>query len=229
MTLNIKEPLGFEKIKSLLEDHDEIIFVLTEQEFKRDYVIKLQNCFPNHVVFEIKWMNKLLIALSISTNLILENLVSFYKCVVLFDLTAHKLMSIMAKTYDLNLSNSQEIHDLKTKRSDKQRGEINDEWNYHFHGTGCSFTNKKNKEFLVVQINNGLEYGKLESYSLMRFIQSTDSLKEQSSFLNNNPSIMIKVIQILWEKEYLVTLPNRQNNELIINRNKKPVGNNFYI
>ncbi len=228
MTIEIKKPLEIEKIKSLLEKNEKILFVLSDGSFKRDYIVSLQKEFSNHVVSEIKWMNKLIIVPSISTKTVLDNLNKFYKCIELFDKTAHSLMNLMAETFDINLNNSSEIYDLKRNRSDKQRGQINDEWKYHFHGKGCSFTNSKTEQFLDVQIINGLEYGQLDTYYLMKFIQTTDSLKEMSLILNDESNNMRKVIEILWMNDYLTELPNGTNNELIINRNKKLVDNTIY-
>ncbi len=59
----------------------------------------------------------------------------------------------------------------------------------------------------------------------MKFIKTTDSLKEMSLILNDESNNMRKVIEILWMNDYLTELPNGTNNELIINRNKKPVDN----
>ncbi|WP_064967751.1 DUF6896 domain-containing protein [Tenacibaculum ovolyticum] len=223
MTLDIKEPLKVKKVKNLLVENETLLFALTEQSFSRDYIVNLQEELPNYVVSEIKWMNKLYIVPSISTKIVLENLNEFYKCIELFDKKAHYLMRLMADTFDIDLNNSGEIYDLKINRSDKQRGRINDEWSYHFHGKGCSFISLLTKQFLDVQIINNLEYGELDTYYLMKFIQTTESLIEMSSILNNESSNMQKVIEILRINEYLVELPGAFVDGLIINRNKKPV------
>jgi hypothetical protein len=225
MTIDIKKPLEIEKVKTLLDENETLLFVLSEQEFKRDYIVNLQKEFPNHLVSEIKWMNKLFIVPSISTNTVLENLSEFYKCIELFDKTAHYLMNLMADTFEINLNNSSELYDLKRNRSDKQRGSINNEWKYHFHGKGCSFTNSNTEQFLDVQIINGLEYGELDTYYLMKFIQTTESLNEMSLILNDESNNMRKVIEILRMNDYLKELPAENNDGLIINRNRKPVDN----
>ena len=226
MTIEIEKPLEIEKIKSLLDKNEKILFVLTNGSFERDYIVTLQKGFSNYVVSEIKWINKLVIVPSISTKTVLDNLNEFYKCIELFDSTAHSLMNLMAETFDIDLNNSSEIYDLKRNRSDKQRGQINDEWKYHFHGKGCSFTNSITEQFLDVQIINGLEFGELDTYYLMKFIQTTESLKEVSLILNDESNNMQKVIEVLRMKNYLIELPGENNDGLIINRNKKPVDNN---
>jgi hypothetical protein len=225
MTINIKKPLEIEKVRELLIENENLLFVVTDEKLTRDYVLELQNELPNYVVTQIKWLNKLNIAKSISTNLVLENLLEFHNCIELFDKTAHSLMNLMAETFDINLKNSGDIYDLKTKRSKNQRGEINSEWNYHFHGKGCSFTNIITEQFLDIQINNGIEFGELDTYYLMKFIKTTESLKKASLILDNKIENMRKVIEILWSLDYLTELPNGINNELILNRNKKPVAN----
>jgi hypothetical protein len=109
-------------------------------------------------------MNKLYIVPSISTKTVLDNLNDFYKCIDLFDKSAHTLMNLMATTFNVNLNNSRELYELKKDRSERQRGRINKEWKYHFHGKGCSFTNLHTGQFLDVQIINGLEFGELDIF-----------------------------------------------------------------
>ena len=211
MTIDIKEPLEIKKVKNLLNENESLVFALTEQTFNRNYVVDLQKELPDYVVSEIKWMNKLYIVPSISTKTVLENLNRFYKCIELFDKTAHYLMNLMADTFNIDLNNSSELYDLKRNRSDKQRGNINDEWKYHFHGKGCSFTNIKTEQFLDVQIINGIEFGELDTYYLMKFIQTTESLKEMSLILNDESNNMQKVIEILRMNDYLIELPDENN------------------
>ncbi len=225
MTIDIKELPRIGKIRELLKKKQSLLFVLDEEKLTRNYILELQKEFPNYVVTQIGWLNKLIISKSISTKTVFENMILFHKCIELFDRTAHSLMDLMAKTFEINLSNSKEIHELKTKRSENQRGKINNEWRYHFHGKGCSFTNTNTEQFLDIQINNGIEFGELDNFYLMKFIQTTDSLKEASLILDNKPENMRKVIETLWSSNYLIELPNGINNGLILNRNKKPVAN----
>ena len=130
-------------------------------------------------------------------------------------------MYLMADTFLIDLNNSSEVYELKTLRSKKQRVTINDEWKHYFHGKGCSFTNQKTGQFLDVQIINGVEFGKLNTYYLMKFIQTTEFLREMSLILDDESNNMQKVIEILRMNDYLVELPGENNYNLIIN--KKPV------
>ena len=62
----------------------------------------------------------------------------------------------------------------------------------------------------------------------MKFIQTTESLKEMSLILNDELNNMQKVIEILRMNDFLIKLANENSDGLIINRNKKPVDNNMY-
>ena len=62
----------------------------------------------------------------------------------------------------------------------------------------------------------------------MKFIQTTESLKKSNLILENKSKNMRKVIETLWSLDYLIKLPNGINNELILNRNKKPIANTVY-
>ena len=228
MTIKIKNTLEIGKVRELLNENESLLFVVTDEKLTRKYVLDLQKEFPNYVITQIEWLNKLNIVPSISTKTVLENILEFHNCIELFDKTAHSLMNLMAQTFDINLNNSNEIYELKTKRSENQRGEINNEWKYRFHGKGCSFTNTNTEQFLDVQINNGIEFGELDTYYLMKFIETTESLKKARLILDNKSENMRKVIETLWSSDYLTELPDGINNELILNRNKKPVANNVY-
>lgn len=220
MKIDIKSPLNIEQVKILLQKNTKLLFVLTEEEFSRTYIINLQTELPNYLVSEVKWLNRLYIGPSISTQTVLEHINEFYNCIKLFDKTAHDLVYLMADTFHINPNNKNELYHLKRYRSDKQRSSINKDWNYHFHGKGCSFTNQNTNQFLDVQIIHTPEFGVLDTYFLMRFIQTTESLKEMSVLLNDETKNMQKVIEVLWMNDYLVRLPNGNNNEFIINRNK---------
>ncbi|MDC8003891.1 hypothetical protein POV27_07495 [Aureisphaera galaxeae] len=220
MIIEINSPIEIEKIRSLLDKNEKLIFALKEGEFSRDYVISLQNEFSNHVVTEFEWINRILIVPSIPTKMVMENLTGFYECIELFDRTAHSLMNLLAETFDIDLNNSNELHHLKTHRLAKQSGEIGNAWKFRFHGMGCSFTNSVTGQFLDVQTINGKEFGQLDTYYLMKFIQTTDSLKEMGSILNDESNNMQKVIEVLRLNGYLIELPNR-NGALIINRYKR--------
>lgn len=227
MTLNFKKLPKIEKVRELLLNNEKLLFEITEQEITREYISELQREFKNHLITQIKWLNRFYVVPSISTQIVLDNLEEFYNAIDLFDKTAHSLMQLMADTFEIDLNKFEKIYELKTKIISKnQRGRIDKDWEYYFHGKGCSFTNTQTNQFLDVQLTNKTELGQLDTYYLMRFIETTDSLESLKKILNSETVNMRKVIEILWQLDYLLELPDGMNNELIINRKKKPVANN---
>ncbi|WP_027394232.1 DUF6896 domain-containing protein [Aquimarina latercula] len=216
------------ELYELLSEYTNLTVKLESEKFENDYVIGLQNEMHNFCVSEIKHKNTLIIGKSISTQIVMENITEFYYCIQCFDNTAHQLMNMMSKKFKIDLNNSSEIYELKMKKSNRQRGQINNEWNYHFHGIGCSFKNEKTGQFLDVQINNNLEFGIIDNYYLLQFINTTESLSKMKTILNNESANMWKMIQILKNQEYLIEYSNDLETKLILNRNKKPGDNTIY-
>ncbi|GLB49382.1 DUF6896 domain-containing protein [Neptunitalea lumnitzerae] len=218
MTREFKEALQIKRIKVLFEENESLVLVFKSNHFEEQYIKNLKNVFIEHVVMEIKWRNELIIAPSISTSIVLDHLKEFYACIKLFDITAHSLMYLMAKTFDIDLTNKNEIEHLKRHRSVNQRGQLNNEWSYYFHGISCTFTNKKTQQLLDVKIFNGLEFGVLDTYYLMKFIETTKKCKELSLILNSNTYNMQKVIEVLKEQNYIVNISEGEHG-VILNRN----------
>ncbi|MDH7447819.1 DUF6896 domain-containing protein [Aquimarina sp. 2201CG14-23] len=213
------------ELNELLSEFKNLTIKLESGNFENDYVIRLQNEMPNFCISEIKHKSTLIIGKSISTQIVLENISEFYNSIELFDKTAHHLMNTMSIKFKIDLNNPSELYEFKTKKNNKQRGQIDNEWNYHFHGIGCSFKNEKTGQFLDIKINNNLEFGVIDNYYLLQFINTTDSLTKIKTILNNESVNMFKATQVLSNHKFLIQYSN-DSNKLIINRNKKPRDNN---
>ncbi|WP_299137029.1 hypothetical protein [uncultured Tenacibaculum sp.] len=213
------------KLNELLSEYKNLTIELESGYFERRFIVEVQKEMPNFCVVK-KWnQNKLIIGPSISTQKVIENIEEFYKCIESFDKTAHQMMNMMSDKFNVDLNNPSEIFELKTKRSVKQRGKINDDWNYHFHGMECSFKNEKTNQFLDVKINNGLEFGVIDNYYLLQFINTSSHLSSIKIILDNQSVNMYKVIEVLRNEGYLIEY---RDESLIRNRSKKPVANNGY-
>lgn len=55
----------------------------------------------------------------------------------------------------------------------EQRGSLNDEWSYCFHGFQCGFTHKESGQSLDVEFGFGDEFGVLDAWFWLRFLQTT--------------------------------------------------------
>lgn len=223
MKFEIVNTWQIDKIKTHFAQYVTLKFVLKKGTFDRGYIVSLQNEFSNCVVYEIRWLNQLLIAPSISTKTVEENLSCFYNCIVQFDKKAHELMQYLAATFHIDLTNSKELNDVKRNQSKNQRGKLGEYWEYRFHGKSCAFQHVKTNQYLDVQTIYGNEYGVLDTYYLLRFIQTTPELQEMRLILANELNNMQKVIEILRIKGYLKELPQNKNGALILNRTNKLV------
>lgn len=102
-------------------------------------------------------------------NLAIEAIISHYK-------KATELINQLADKYNVDLSTDPYFGKLRKQDiAGLCRGEIDDNWNYWFHGSGCEFQNTTTGQFLYVRINGG-HYGIIDNYYLYQFIVTSDSL-----------------------------------------------------
>jgi hypothetical protein len=94
--------------------------------------------------------------------------------------TGKKLMFDLGNKYGLDISKSEDFETLIT-RSNKtipRKGALTQRWNYYFHGGACCFYNKKHQQHVEVELSNSPEFGHLDAWFLMRFLESTERYKE---------------------------------------------------
>lgn len=70
----------------------------------------------------------------------------------------------MSETFHINLQTLERIGELKYKKSNKQRGSLNDEWTYFLHGAECRFDNVRTGQIVEVIITTFPEFGALDGY-----------------------------------------------------------------
>lgn len=72
-----------------------------------------------------------------------------------------------------------------------RRGELSKRWNYSFHGQECGFYNKKHQKQVEVVLSNPPEFGHIDSWFLLSYMQSADKYKSE-------------VVEMNWQKLKLV-------------------------
>lgn len=196
-------PPPTEEIRQLLASNETVDIKLKTGDFPEIYLYRLKHDLPEHSVLLISHLKMLLIAPSLSTDFILRHIDVFKNCIIEFDTTAHMLMQLLAETFSIDLAKPDEVYDLKRKRSVKQRGEMNEEWSYQFHGSACSFTNKITNQFIDVTIQFEQKYGLIDCYYLLEFIKTNPKLQEAALLLNNRANNLGKVLDILKNESFL--------------------------
>jgi hypothetical protein len=86
---------------------------------------------------------------------------------------------------------------LKYKKSQKQRGALNAEWNYHLHGAECRFTNSAIGQIVEIIIITKPEFGYLDSYFFYQYMATTPQFKPLAAYFDNDHLQIAKAIDLL--------------------------------
>jgi hypothetical protein len=91
-----------------------------------------------------------------------------------------KLMFQLGHKYGLDITQHEEYVELisRSNQSIPRKGELTQRWNYSFHGCECGFYNKKYQQRVEVRLSNSPEFGHLDAWFVMAFMESTSIYKE---------------------------------------------------
>jgi hypothetical protein len=97
-----------------------------------------------------------------------------------------KLMNKLAEKYELDIKNEKDYESLILRNNPKipRKGELSKRWNYYFHGIECGFYNKKSKQQVEVVLNNSPEFGQIDSWFLLSYMESTEKYKNEIKGIN---------------------------------------------
>ena len=113
-------------------------------------------------------------AVSMTNNISLKNLA--IEAIVSFNNKANEMTSILAKKYDINLDEDPQFSKLRFPRiAGLWKGEVDENWNYWFHGSCCEFQNTATGQFIYIRINEG-HYGVIDNYYVYKYIITSESL-----------------------------------------------------
>ncbi len=149
--LNIKKVNGkdhypnIEEIKKLLESNDNELTLRFENLLNIDkYRKELQKELTKYHVFNLRWMPEIWIYPAIDSKKIIEKKEEIYKTALSFREDSIKLMTILGDSYQINPFEGKELFEFRRdSRKNGQRGKVNEEWNFWFHGAECQFENHK--------------------------------------------------------------------------------------
>jgi hypothetical protein len=179
-----------------------------------DYVFNLTYSLPDKAVYDRKWDKSIFISPSIHNDQILLKKLELFESARAFRQDANYLMKLMADTFGINLETLDGLQELKHKRSAKQRGKLNDDWNYYLHGAECQFVNVKTNQVVEVIIVTKPEFGYLDCYFFYNYMATTERFKNLSSYFNNDYQNICKAIDLLALEGILTRV-----DDLFINRN----------
>jgi hypothetical protein len=163
----------------------------------KDYVLTLTYSLPDNAVYDSQWDKTISISPSIHNDKILQKKLELYECAKAFRQDANYLMGLMADTFGIDLQTLGGLQELKHKKSNKQRGKLNEQWNYYLHGAECQFENVKTKQVVEVIIVTRPEFGYLDCYFFYNYMATTEQYKKLVSFYNNDYQNICKALDLL--------------------------------
>lgn len=182
-------------LQLLLERHTSIEF--TYSTISDEYLSTLTYAFPNHHVSLRVWDRNLAIYPSVASEKIQQKKAELLQCAAAFRTDAHNLMQQMATTFGIDLQTLDGLHELKYKKSQKQRGALSAEWNYHLHGAECRFTNSATGQIVEIIITTKPEFGYLDSYFFYQYMATTPQFKPLAAYFENDHLQIAKAIDLL--------------------------------
>ncbi|MNV42985.1 hypothetical protein D3C71_1346880 [compost metagenome] len=96
--------------------------------------------------------------------------------IIAFERKADELIRLLAKVYELDLSSDSPFGKLLIRKNNLWKGDLPDDWIYHFHGSSCNFLNSRTNQTLDVKITPVGFYGAIDYFYLYQFVRTTPEL-----------------------------------------------------
>lgn len=188
-----------EQIRSLLKSNDDFLILLFEIGKTDDHYRKsLQKKLSNYFVFNVRWKPEMWIGPAIGTEILLEKAEEIFQAASSFRKDGINLMKKLGGTYQINPFEKGELADLKRKsRENQQRGKVDNEWSFWFHGAECQFKNQKTGQIVELVITNSSEFGALDSYFFHNYLRTTTKFNELANFFSDDQISVNKALTLL--------------------------------
>jgi len=125
------------------------------------------------------WLKNFFRTKKVDSNIIKQAIIDYR-------IQGKKLMFELGKKFELDINNLDEYEKLISKSNENipSNGKLSERWNYYFHGCECGFYNKKHKQQVEVVLSNPPEFGHIDSWFLLSFMQSTEKYKNEIKDIN---------------------------------------------
>lgn len=114
------------------------------------------------------------------------NLDIFQEAIIDYRKEGKELMFKLGEKYGLNIEIKEDYEKLisRSNKNIPRRGELSKRWNYSFHGQECGFYNKKHQKNVEVVLSNPPEFGHIDSWFLLSYMQSIEKYKNEVAGMN---------------------------------------------
>ncbi len=120
------------------------------------------------------WFNKIFNRKKVNPNIVKQAILDYRN-------EGKKLMEELGKKYNLDINNHDDYLQLISRSNDNipRKGELSKCWNYSFHGSECGFYNKKHQQSVEVVLSNSPNFGYIDAWFLVNYMQSNDKYKNE--------------------------------------------------
>lgn len=97
-----------------------------------------------------------------------------------------ELMFKLGEKYGLDIKVKEDYEKLISRSSNDipRIGALSKRWNYSFHGQECGFYNKKYQKKVEVVLSNPPEFGTIDPWFLLSYMQSIEKYKNEVAGMN---------------------------------------------
>lgn len=194
-----------EMLLTAMQTHKAVTFNYTT--LPAEYLSTLTYALPSHRVSHREWDKTILIYPSIPNEKILTKKYEFFECANAFRRDGTQLMQLVSSTFGVDLHTLDGLSELKFKKSHKQRGKLNKDWDYYFHGSECRFENNKTGQVVEIIIITRPEFGYLDTYFFYNYMATTEKFKSLAAYFDNDYHQIGKAIDLLVFEGILTRVP----------------------
>lgn len=146
-----------------------------------------------------------------------EQKILLKKAIIQFEKTAKELIQLLSNSFDLDLSHSNPFERLIIRQNNLWKGKLDKNWKYQFHGDACKFENMVTEQIVDIKINRRENWGAITNFYLLKFIETTDSLKHVFQLINSEKQIM-NLLEEMQKERILINIGEQNFRTLILNK-----------
>lgn len=147
---------------------------------------ELTRSFANRYISFKDWHNQFWIKPGLTTSDILNKRESILSAAQLFRTTATILMDKLAKRYNVDFESGKGVAELRSNNDHISKiTKLDHQWKFQFHGYECLLTNEINGQSLDTIFIYRPEFGVLDPYFFLKYINTTPELTDLRTFFND--------------------------------------------
>lgn len=145
---------------------------------------------------------------------ILDNKEQIYECAKSFREEANRLMQCLATTFNFQVETFDGFRST-LRKSHKNKGVLNENWTYFFHGAECQFENIVTKQVVEVIYINRPEFGYLDGYFFYNYMLTTKEFNNLATWFENYLNVW-RAIEILSDEGTLTKVNSINSNRNVV-------------